>query len=229
VSQYSPAVEASTSKTNVVYARDRHDGSFWGTAFGLDSIKAPTFHQNSLMMDDDEDFDDTQYYEEPREVIASRTGTSLPTYADDTRDQLQNSHHSTYSMHEAKHMKHKIPSYDLFENSKSHGGDDEEEVEEENDDGATISDIYDDDEEDGRKHKRKSDSDESIERAPSSHHRSHADRGDESLPTLADSMEADADDESGSSKHHKHKHSKKSDADEDDVPPWTAFANGDFS
>jgi len=229
VSQYSPAVEASTSKTNVVYARDRHDGSFWGTAFGLDSIKAPTFHQNSLMMDDDEDFDDTQYYEEPREVIASRTGTSLPSYADDARDQLQNSHHSTYSMHEAKHMKHKIPSYDLFENSKSHGGDDDEEEEEENDDGATISEMYDDDEEDGRKHKRKSDSDESIERAPSSHHRSHADRGDESLPTLADSMEADADDESGSSKHHKHKHSKKSDADEDDVPPWTAFANGDFS
>ena len=181
------------------------------------------------MMDDDEDFDDTQYYEEPREVIASRTGTSLPSYADDTRDQLH-SHHSTYSMHEAKHMKHKIPSYDLFANSKSHRDDDEEEEEEENDDGMTISEMY-DDEEDGRKHKRKSDSDESIERAPSSHHRSHADRGDESLPTLADSMEADADDESskGSSKHHKHKHSKKSDADEDDVPPWTAFANGDFS
>ena len=186
------------------------------------------------MMDDDENVDDTQYYEEPRDVIASRTGTPLPSYADDARDQLQNSHRSTYSMHEAKHMKHKIPSYDLFENSKSHRGDDD--VDEE-DSGTTISDMYDDDEEDGHKHKhkRKSDSDESIERAPSSHHRSHADQGDESLPTLADSMDAeddgDNDDESSesSSKHHKHKHSKKSDADDEDVPPWTAFTNGDFS
>ena len=232
VSQYSPAVQAPTSTSNVVYARDRHDGSFWGTAFGLDSLKAPTFHQNSLMMDDDENVDDTQYYEEPRDVIASRTGTPLPSYADDARDQLQNSHRSTYSMHEAKHMKHKIPSYDLFENSKSHRGDDDEDEE---DSGAMISDMYDDDEEEGHKHKRKSDSDESIERAPSSHHRDRADKGDESLPTLADSMDAeddgDNDDESSesSSKHHKHKHSKKSDADDEDVPPWTAFANGDFS
>jgi hypothetical protein len=186
------------------------------------------------MMDDDENVDDTQYYEEPREVIASRTGTALPSYADDARDQLQNSHRSTYSMHEAKHMKHKIPSYDLFETSKSHRGDDDDEEEDEEDDsGAMISDMYDDDKEDGHTHKRKSDSDESIERAPSSHHhRDRADKGDESLPTLADSMDAaadDDDDDESSSKHHKHKHSKKSDADDEDVPPWTAFANGDFS
>jgi len=93
--------------------------------------------------------------------------------------------------------------------------------------------MYDDDKEDGHTHKRKSDSDESIERAPSSHHhRDRADKGDESLPTLADSMDAaadDDDDDESSSKHHKHKHSKKSDADDEDVPPWTAFANGDFS
>lgn len=99
----------------IVFARDRRDGSFWGTSFGLNALKAPEVHENSLMDVDDADVDESQYYEEPREAIAARTGTKLPTYADDAVDNLH-SHRSTYSMHDAKHMKNKV-SYDLFSTS----------------------------------------------------------------------------------------------------------------
>lgn len=99
----------------IVFARDRRDGSFWGTSFGLNALKAAEVHENSLMEGDDQDVDESQYYEEPRESIAARTGTKLPTYADDAVDNLH-SHRSTYSMHDAKHMKNKV-SYDLFSTS----------------------------------------------------------------------------------------------------------------
>merc|ERR1712164_180171 len=65
---------------------------------------------------------EAEHYEEPREAVAARTGTPLPTYADDAVDHLHQ-HRNTYSMHDAKHMKHKI-SYDLFSadgSSKSRG------------------------------------------------------------------------------------------------------------
>jgi hypothetical protein len=64
------------------------------------------------MDDDAATVNEAEYYEEPREAIAARTGTPLPTYADDAVDHLHQ-HRNTYSMHDAKHMKHKI-SYDLF-------------------------------------------------------------------------------------------------------------------
>ena len=104
-----------------MYAKDRHDGSFWGTSYGLDALKPPEIHQNSLMIDDEQNVDETEYYEEPREAVAARTGAKLPTYADDAADHLYH-HRSTYSMHDAKHMKHKI-SYDLFSSSASKASD----------------------------------------------------------------------------------------------------------
>ena len=104
-------------QAQIVYAKDRHDGSFWGTSYGLDALKPPEIHQNSLMIDDEQNVDETEYYEEPREAVAARTGAKLPTYADDAVDHLHQ-HRSTYSMHDAKHMKHKI-SYDLFSSSAS--------------------------------------------------------------------------------------------------------------
>ena len=125
-SRFAPAVQApvtssTTSDKPIVYAKDRHDGSFWGTSYGLDALKPPEIHQNSLMIDDEQNVDETEYYEEPREAVAARTGAKLPTYADDAADHLYH-HRSTYSMHDAKHMKHKI-SYDLFSSSASKASD----------------------------------------------------------------------------------------------------------
>ena len=233
-SRFAPAVQApvtssTTSDKPIVYAKDRHDGSFWGTSYGLDALKPPEIHQNSLMIDDEQNVDETEYYEEPREAVAARTGAKLPTYADDAADHLYH-HRSTYSMHDAKHMKHKI-SYDLFSSSAS-----------------KASDSYDDDDDDvdedtrdahGHRRKKHDESvdfealaesqsfvpkesskhnknpwDDSVERAPkkkSSHRSSSADfdedddEGDENLSTHA---------QHGSSKHsHKSKkHASKSDA-----------------
>ena len=233
-SRFAPAVQApvtssTTSDKPIVYAKDRHDGSFWGTSYGLDALKPPEIHQNSLMIDDEQNVDETEYYEEPREAVAARTGAKLPTYADDAADHLYH-HRSTYSMHDAKHMKHKI-SYDLFSSSAS-----------------KASDSYDDDDDDvdedtryahGHGRKKHDESvdfealaesqsfvpkvsskhnknpwDDSVERAPkkkSSHRSSSADfdedddEGDENLSTHA---------QHGSSKHsHKSKkHASKSDA-----------------
>ena len=116
------AAAAAPSAAPIVYAKDRHDGSFWGTAYGLDALKGTEVHQNALMSDDSAPVNEAEYYEEPREAVAARTGTPLPTYADDAVDHLHQ-HRNTYSMHDAKHMKHKI-SYDLFSadgSSKSRG------------------------------------------------------------------------------------------------------------
>lgn len=214
-----------------MYAKDRHDGSFWGTSYGLDALKPPEIHQNSLMIDDEQNVDETEYYEEPREAVAARTGAKLPTYADDAADHLYQ-HRSTYSMHDAKHMKHKI-SYDLFSSSASKASDsyddDDDDVDEDTRDahghGRKKHDESVDFEalaesqsfvpKESSKHK-KNPWDDSVERAPkkkSSHRGSSADfdedddEGDENLPTLAQQMH-------GSSKHsHKSKkHASKSDA-----------------
>jgi len=233
-SRFAPAVQApvtssTTSDKPIVYAKDRHDGSFWGTSYGLDALKPPEIHQNSLMIDDEQNVDETEYYEEPREAVAARTGAKLPTYADDAADHLYH-HRSTYSMHDAKHMKHKI-SYDLFSSSASKASDsyddDDDDVDEDTRDahghGRKKHDESVDFEalaesqsfvpKESSKHK-KNPWDDSVERAPkkkSSHRSSSADfdedddEGDENLSTHA---------QHGSSKHsHKSKkHASKSDA-----------------
>jgi len=233
-SRFAPAVQApvtssTTSDKPIVYAKDRHDGSFWGTSYGLDALKPPEIHQNSLMIDDEQNVDETEYYEEPREAVAARTGAKLPTYADDAADHLYQ-HRSTYSMHDAKHMKHKI-SYDLFSSSASKASDsyddDDDDVDEDTRDahghGRKKHDESVDFEalaesqsfvpKESSKHK-KNPWDDSVERAPkkkSSHRGSSADfdedddEGDEKLSTHA---------QHGSSKHsHKSKkHASKSDA-----------------
>ena len=233
-SRFAPAVQApvtssTTSDKPIVYAKDRHDGSFWGTSYGLDALKPPEIHQNSLMIDDEQNVDETEYYEEPREAVAARTGAKLPTYADDAADHLYQ-HRSTYSMHDAKHMKHKI-SYDLFSSSASKASDsyddDDDDVDEDTRDahghGRKKHDESVDFEalaesqsfvpKESSKHK-KNPWDDSVERAPkkkSSHRGSSADfdedddEGDENLSTHA---------QHGSSKHsHKSKkHASKSDA-----------------
>ena len=233
-SRFAPAVQApvtssTTSDKPIVYAKDRHDGSFWGTSYGLDALKPPEIHQNSLMIDDEQNVDETEYYEEPREAVAARTGAKLPTYADDAADHLYH-HRSTYSMHDAKHMKHKI-SYDLFSSSASKASDsyddDDDDVDEDTRDahghGRKKHDESGDFEalaesqsfvpKESSKHK-KNPWDDSVERAPkkkSSHRSSSADfdedddEGDENLSTHA---------QHGSSKHsHKSKkHASKSDA-----------------
>ena len=233
-SRFAPAVQApvtssTTSDKPIVYAKDRHDGSFWGTSYGLDALKPPEIHQNSLMIDDEQNVDETEYYEEPREAVAARTGAKLPTYADDAADHLYH-HRSTYSMHDAKHMKHKI-SYDLFSSSASKASDsyddDDDDVDEDTRDahghGRKKHDESVDFEalaesqsfvpKESSKHK-KNPWDDSVERAPkkkSSHRGSSADfdedddEGDENLSTHA---------QHGSSKHsHKSKkHASKSDA-----------------
>jgi hypothetical protein len=233
-SRFAPAVHApvtssTTSDKPIVYAKDRHDGSFWGTSYGLDALKPPEIHQNSLMIDDEQNVDETEYYEEPREAVAARTGAKLPTYADDAADHLYQ-HRSTYSMHDAKHMKHKI-SYDLFSSSASKASDsyddDDDDVDEDTRDahghGRKKHDESVDFEalaesqsfvpKESSKHK-KNPWDDSVERAPkkkSSHRSSSADfdedddEGDENLSTHA---------QHGSSKHsHKSKkHASKSDA-----------------
>ena len=233
-SRFAPAVQApvtssTTSDKPIVYAKDRHDGSFWGTSYGLDALKPPEIHQNSLMIDDEQNVDETEYYEEPREAVAARTGAKLPTYADDAADHLYH-HRSTYSMHDAKHMKHKI-SYDLFSSSASKASDsyddDDDDVDEDTRDahghGRKKHDESVDFEalaesqsfvpKESSKH-NKNPWDDSVERAPkkkSSHRSSSADfdedddEGDENLSTHA---------QHGSSKHsHKSKkHASKSDA-----------------
>ena len=233
-SRFAPAVQApvtssTTSDKPIVYAKDRHDGSFWGTSYGLDALKPPEIHQNSLMIDDEQNVDETEYYEEPREAVAARTGAKLPTYADDAADHLYQ-HRSTYSMHDAKHMKHKI-SYDLFSSSASKASDsyddDDDDVDEDTRDahghGRKKHDESVDFEalaesqsfvpKESSKH-NKNPWDDSVERAPkkkSSHRSSSADfdedddEGDENLSTHA---------QHGSSKHsHKSKkHASKSDA-----------------
>ena len=233
-SRFAPAVQApvtssTTSDKPIVYAKDRHDGSFWGTSYGLDALKPPEIHQNSLMIDDEQNVDETEYYEEPREAVAARTGAKLPTYADDAADHLYH-HRSTYSMHDAKHMKHKI-SYDLFSSSASKASDsyddDDDDVDEDTRDahghGRKKHDESVDFEalaesqsfvpKESSKH-NKNPWDDSVERAPkkkSSHRSSSADfdedddEGDEKLSTHA---------QHGSSKHsHKSKkHASKSDA-----------------
>ena len=233
-SRFAPAVQApvtssTTSDKPIVYAKDRHDGSFWGTSYGLDALKPPEIHQNSLMIDDEQNVDETEYYEEPREAVAARTGAKLPTYADDAADHLYH-HRSTYSMHDAKHMKHKI-SYDLFSSSASKASDsyddDDDDVDEDTRDahghGRKKHDESVDFEalaesqsfvpKESSKH-NKNPWDDSVERAPkkkSSHRSSSADfdedddEGDENLSTHA---------QRGSSKHsHKSKkHASKSDA-----------------
>ena len=233
-SRFAPAVQApvtssTTSDKPIVYAKDRHDGSFWGTSYGLDALKPPEIHQNSLMIDDEQNVDETEYYEEPREAVAARTGAKLPTYVDDAADHLYH-HRSTYSMHDAKHMKHKI-SYDLFSSSASKASDsyddDDDDVDEDTRDahghGRKKHDESVDFEalaesqsfvpKESSKH-NKNPWDDSVERAPkkkSSHRSSSADfdedddEGDENLSTHA---------QHGSSKHsHKSKkHASKSDA-----------------
>ena len=233
-SRFAPAVQApvtssTTSDKPIVYAKDRHDGSFWGTSYGLDALKPPEIHQNSLTIDDEQNVDETEYYEEPREAVAARTGAKLPTYADDAADHLYH-HRSTYSMHDAKHMKHKI-SYDLFSSSASKASDsyddDDDDVDEDTRDahghGRKKHDESVDFEalaesqsfvpKESSKH-NKNPWDDSVERAPkkkSSHRSSSADfdedddEGDENLSTHA---------QHGSSKHsHKSKkHASKSDA-----------------
>ena len=235
-SRFAPAVQApvtssTTTGAQIVYAKDRHDGSFWGTSYGLDALKPPEIHQNSLMIDDEQNVDETEYYEEPREAVAARTGAKLPTYADDAVDHLHQ-HRSTYSMHDAKHMKHKI-SYDLFSSSASKMSDsyDDDDVDEDtgdasghrrkkHDEGLDFDALAESQNfvpKGSSKHKReKNPWDDSVERVPKkkSSHRGGSvdfdeddDEGDENLPTLAQQMH-------GSSKHsHKSKkHASKSDA-----------------
>ena len=174
----------------VVYASQRHDGSFWATAYGLDALKPPSVHKNAFMIEDSKDIDETEYYEEPREVIAKRTGRALPTYADDAKDNLHQ-HRSTYSMHDAKNMKTGKISYDLFSRaSTGAGSDDDIDMENmENNDADTDFDVSNlmvgSDDFTMRPSKRESFAEDSTERVPSrsssshSKHKSHSDDSDE--------------------------------------------------
>jgi hypothetical protein len=168
----------------VVYASQRHDGSFWATAYGLDALTPPSVHKNAFMIEDSKDIDETEYYEEPREVIAERTGRPLPTYADDAKDNLHQ-HRSTYSMHDAKHMKTDKVSYDLFSSTRANDDDDMEDINNdvgEDVDIALSSLMVHSDEFDERSSGRASSAEDSAERVPSksssrSKHKSHSDDG----------------------------------------------------
>jgi len=174
----------------VVYASQRHDGSFWATAYGLDALTPPSVHKNAFMIEDSKDIDETEYYEEPREVIAKRTGRALPTYADDAKDNLHQ-HRSTYSMHDAKNMKTGKISYDLFSRaSTGAGSDDDIDMDNmENDDADTDFDVSNlmvgSDDFTMRPSERESFAEDSTERVPSrsssshSKHKSHSDDNDE--------------------------------------------------
>ena len=194
----------------VVYASQRHDGSFWATAYGLDALKPPSVHKNAFMIEDSKDIDETEYYEEPREVIAKRTGRALPTYADDAKDNLHQ-HRSTYSMHDAKNMKTGKVSYDLFSRaSTGAGSDDDIDMENmENDDADTDFDVSNlmvgSDDFTMRPSKRESFAEDSTERVPSrssssshSKHKSHSDDNDE-YDDDDDNVAATGDDEENAS------------------------------
>jgi len=122
----------------VVFASDRRDGSFWATAYGLDALKPATVHKNAFMVEDARDVDESEYYEEPRELLAARTGRALPTYADDAKDNLHQ-HRSTYSMHDAKNMKTGKVSYDLF--SREHQSRDDDDLADTGDEDIDVSSI----------------------------------------------------------------------------------------